>query len=297
VFKDRKIMIQNKLKTLQTFSADNHRQKSKDLSTCYGFHLFRWVLSEFRPGAAATGLIVGLVVAAPLGGELLKRRPFHIPLPLVTVLFDSDNQFVEAFVTFGGTSEGWAIGPVDDRYVKDTRRERVDHFYRERVNSAYRISTFEANILERVGKKFEQTLTIYEKDLKAGKWDRLLYLDGYFPQFFRSFFYLYCGSHNSMSALPKVTRIADSLYEESTFSPKSDQRVGTWRANPEQVLKLRIATKELIFQMKNWRLRVINIPDIDFRQDRSKDFRESYELFIRLYFNLPPASVIKKRIF
>ena len=246
---------------------------------------------------ATAFIFIGLLVHFSSAVQPGKRHPFTIPLPLITTLFDSDNQFVEAFVTFGGTSEGWAIGPVDDRYVKDTRKERVDHFYRERINSAYRISTFEATLLERVGKKFEETLGIYERDLKNGKWDRLLYLDGYFPAFFRSFFYLYCGAHNSMSALPKVCRVADSLYEESTVSLKSDRRVGTWRANPEQVMKLRIAAKELSFQMKNWRLRVLTVPDTDFRQDRSREFRESYELFIRLYFNLPPASIIKKKIF
>ena len=247
--------------------------------------------------AAAAVLFILAVITVSFTEEPEKRRPFTIPLPLVTVLYDENNQFVEAFVTFNNTSEGWAIGMVDDRYVKDTRRERVDHFYRERVNSAYRISSFEAGVLERVGKKFEESLLLYERYLKGERWGRLLYLDSYYPSFFRSFFYLYCGAHNSMSALPKVTRVADSLYEESTVSPLSDRRISTWRANPEQVMKLRIAAKELAFQMKNWRQKVIRNPELDFRQDRSKAFRESYELFIRLYFNLPPASVIKKKIF
>ena len=292
-------MIHNDLKALPSLATDDCRQKSEGRSvsgmSCYVRRLF----TEISAGAGTSWLLIGLVTTLSFAGDgaLQRRRPFHIPLPLITVLFDSDNQFIEAFVTFGSTSEGWAIGPVDDRYVKDTRRERVDHFYRERVNSAYRVSTFEATILERVGKKFEETLVTFERDLRAGRWDRLLYLDGYFPSFFRSFFYLYCGAHNSMSALPKVTRVADSLYEESTFSPKSDLRIATWRANPEQVLKLRIAAKELAFQMKNWRLRVLTVSETDFRQDRSKEFREAYELFIRLYFNLPPASVIKKKIF
>ena len=159
------------------------------------------------------------------------------------------------------------------------------------------LSPFETDVIGRVCKKFEETLVIYEKDLKYGRWGRLLYLDGYFTVYFRNFFYLYCGAHNSMSALPKVTRIADSLYDESFTSPKSDLRVSTWRANPEQIIKLRIATKELVFQMKEWRMRVLTVSEMDPRQDRSRKFREAYELFIRLYFNLPPASVIKKRVF
>lgn len=246
-------------------------------------------------GAAISVFLLSLTYS--FAGELEKRHPFSIRLPLMTILFDENNQFVETFVTFGRTSEGWAIGPVDDRYVKDTRRERVDHFYRERTNSAFRISSFEASLLDRVGKKFEESLLQFERFLKGERWGRLLYLDGFYPSFFRSFFYLYCGAHNSMSALPRVTLIADSLYDESTESPLSDRRISTWRANPEQVMKLRIAAKELAFQMKHWRQKVLTATEIDFRQDRTKNFREAYELFIRLYFNLPPASVIRKKIF
>jgi hypothetical protein len=225
-----------------------------------------------------------------------KRQPFTVPLPVMTTLFDGNGQFIETFVSFGG-QEGWAIGPVDDRYVKDTRRERVDHAFRELPTISYYLSPFEAKLIERVCKPFEETVLLYEKDLKYGRWGRLLYLDGYLPVFFRNFFYLYCGAHNSLSALPKVARIADTLYDESFTSPKSDARVNTWRANPEHVLKLRIAAKELAFQMKEWRTKVLASPENDPRQDRSKNFREAYELFIRLYFNLPPASVIRKKIF
>jgi len=242
-------------------------------------------------------LIFGSILPASFAASTLKRRSFKVPLPLITTLFDEKDNFVEAFVTFGGTSEGWAIGMVDDRYVKDTRRERVDHFYRERVTSAHYLTPFEAKLMERVTKKFEETLIIYEKDLKHGRWDRLLYLDSNFPPFFRGFFYFYCGAHNSFSALPKVTKVADSLYEESLMSPLSDQRIMIWKANPDHVVKLRIAAKELAFQMKQWRMRALTVPEIDPRQDKSKKFREAYELFIRLYFNLPPASVIRKKIF
>ena len=77
---------------------------------------------------AASGIFIAAVSHADT--PVQKRQPFNVPLPIITTLFDGDKQFAEAFVTFGGSSEGWAIGPVDDRYVKDTRRERVDHFFR-----------------------------------------------------------------------------------------------------------------------------------------------------------------------
>ena len=247
-----------------------------------------------------TSLILMLIVAtgSPASdSKLMKRRRFKIPLPLVTTLFDEKNKFVEAFVTYNTGGEGWAIGMVDDRYVKDTRKERVDHFYREMATASHYLSPFEAKVLEKVCKRFEETLLIYEKQLKHKRWDKLVYLDSQFSSFFRGFFYLYCGAHNSFSALPKVTRVADSLYDESLRSPKSDHRITIWMENPEHVVKLRIAAKELAFQLKQWRLRVLTIPEMDPRHDKSKKFREAHELFIRLYYNLPPASVKRKKIF
>jgi len=244
----------------------------------------------------AAVLISGVLISTIFSEEALKPHPFRVPLALITILYDDNKEVIETFVTFDGSSEGWAIAAIDDRYVKDTRRERVDHFHRERINSAYRITQFEASVLEKTGKSLEETLGIFEKDLKNSKWDRLLYLDQYFPLFFRGFFYLYCGAHNSPSALPKVTKIADTLFDESMNSPKSIDRITIWSNNPEHAIKLRIAAKELAFQLKQWRMRILTIPDTDFRQDRSKSLRESYELFIRLYFNLPPA-VLKKKTF
>lgn len=247
----------------------------------------------------STMLFLGIVVftADAADTKLMKRKSFKVPLPLVTTLFDEHNKFVEAFVTYNSGGEGWAIGMVDDRYVKDTRKERVDHFYRELVTASYYLSPFEAKVLEKVCKRFEETLLLYEKLLKQKRWDKLVYLDSQLSSFLRGFFYLYCGAHNSFSALPKVTRIADTLYDESFRSEKSDRRISIWMDNPDHIVKLRIAAKELAFQLKQWRLRVLTIPEMDPRQDKSKKFREAHELFIRLYYNLPPAKMKRKKIF
>lgn len=242
--------------------------------------------------------LYGLLISTAGTETELSPRSYTSPLPVITLVFDGNNTFEEAFVSFKKNSEGWAIGAVDDRYVKDTRHERIDQLYRELPTASHYVSPFEAKVINQVTRKFEEALVIYERDLKHGSYERLLYLDGQLPSFLRGFFYMYCAAHNSFSALPKVTRIADSLYEETTPSLKSDQRVRTWRSNPEHVVKLRIATKELIFQMNEWRTKTLTGPaEFDPRQDKSKKFRESYELFIRLYFNLPPASVLKKKIF
>jgi len=243
-------------------------------------------------------LLVGLLPSTVSAECVLKRHAYTTPLPMITLLFSGDNTFEEAFVTFKSGGEGWAIGPVNDRYVKDTRQERVDHFYRELPTSSHYVSPFEAKVIDRVAKKFEEALVIYERDLKNRNWERLVFLDSQLPTFLRGFFYMYCAAHNSFSALPKVTRVADSLYEELPESRKSDLRICTWRANPEHVVKLRIATKELIYQMKEWQAKSLSgAEEFDPRLDKEKKFRESYELFVRLYFNLPPAAVLKKKIF
>lgn len=243
------------------------------------------------------GMVTLLTVAPHEEEKLEKRHAFSVPLATITTLFDGDSVFVEAFVTYGSMHEGWAIGPIDNRYVKDSRRERVDHFYRELATRSYLLSPFEAKVMEQVCKSYEETLVLYERYLKSSQWDRLCYLDGYFPSFFKGLFYLYSSSFNSFSALPRVTHIADSLYEPTLTSFKTDQRIAIWRDNPEHTVKLRIAAKELGFQLQDWRKRELAIPDDDARGDKSKKFREAHELFVRLYFNLPPASLLRKKIF
>lgn len=244
-------------------------------------------------------LLSGLIVFSTYPDQVqIKRKHFKIPLPMITLLFNSDNSFEEVFVTFGSSHEGWAVGPRDDRYTKDTRKERIDHIYQEHKSSYHTISQFEARVITEVTIKFEETLTLFERDLKKEHWRRLVYLDEYFPAFFHGFFYLYSASYNSFTALPKVTRIDDSLYEIIPNSVLSDKRVANWRANPDHIVKLRIAAKELAYQMKLWRTKVIAGTDYMHQHEKSKKFIEAYELFIRVYFGLPPpVSPPRKSIF
>ena len=206
----------------------------------------------------------------------------------MTAAFNDNGDLDEVFVTFQGSDEGWALGRGDDRYVKDGKKMRIDHAQKETPAQAYLLSPFEAKVLSNVCDKLVQTLEHLEKDLKGNNWDRLLYLDSYFPSFLKNFYYLNCAARNSMQALPASTCIDDSLYETRTDSPKSDQRISKWRDKPDHTIKLRIAAKELVFQIQQWQNKELDNSRRDVWEDNSKKFVESYELFIKLYFNIPP---------
>ncbi len=220
--------------------------------------------------------------------EAEKRKEFSIPLPLITASF-RDSVTEEVFVSFGESHEIWVVAPGNDRYVKDDRKIRLDHTYLESVTQTKLLSNFEASLLNRVCKSFSETLEIFERDLNSSRWGRCLYLDYWMPVFIRNFYYLFSVARNSNDLLPKVICVADSLYDTSPNSTKSDIRIDYWRNNPDHVLKLRITVKELIFQIKLWQQKELANPNRDVLQDHSKEFIQTLELFTRLYFNLKTA--------
>lgn len=233
-------------------------------------------------------LVVFITIICNFIVKAEKPRAFSIPLPLITTSF-RDSLVEEVFVSFGDSHEGWAIAPGNDRYVKDDRKIRLDHTYRESVTQTRLLSSFEASLLNRVCESFSETLEIFEKDLNSSRWGRCLYLDYWMPVFIRNFYYLFSVARNSNDLLPKVICVADSLYDTSPNSSISDMRIDFWRENPEHVLKLRIAIKELIYQIKLWQQKELANPQRDVLSDHSKGFIQALELFTRLYFNLPAS--------
>lgn len=215
-----------------------------------------------------------------------KRKAFSVPLPIMTASF-KDGLIDEVFVTFEDSHEGWAIAPGNDRYVKDTRKVRLDHIYRESVTQTRLLSNFEASLLNKVCESFRETLELFEKDLNSSRWDRCLYLDYWMPVFIRNFYYLFSVARNTDDMLPKVICVADSLFDTSPASSKSDMRIGLWRERPEHVLKMRITIKELIYHIELWQQKELANPQRDVLADHSRGFIQTLELFTRLYFNLP----------
>lgn len=235
-------------------------------------------------------------IQIPLAGEyqqLQRRKPFDIPLPQMTYLTDSATSSFEIFVVFDGAREGWGISTGSDRYVKDTRKVRMDHTYRELPSQVTFISNFEAGVLAKVSERLAQTLILLEKDLKSKRWDKCLFLDAYLPNFLKRYHYLICAAEASPDALPRVTRINDTLFDCSENSLKSDQRIQIWRSDTSHCVKLRIASKELAYQLNKWKNNVLMNPDRDLWDNKTEDLFTVYELFVRLYFNLPQKKVAR----
>jgi hypothetical protein len=218
--------------------------------------------------------------------QVEKPKSFHVPLAIITTTFDGQKNLVEAFVTYEGLHEGWALSFTDDRYVKDTRSERVDHTFREIPTQTPYLSPFEAKIVDGVCESFVKTLKIFEKDLQNKRWGRALYIDLQFPHFFTGFFYLLGAARASYSVVPAISCIADSLIDSNFQSFKSQKRVNYWAAHEEHVIKLRIAAKELQYQIELWRKNELSNTERDAWKDFSGPSMKYYELFLKIYFNL-----------
>jgi hypothetical protein len=92
--------------------------------------------------------------------------------------------------------------------------------------------------------------------------------------------------------LPKSSCISDSLFDISLASLKSDSRIKTWRTQKDHIIKLRIMTKELIYQIKDWQKKELENKDRNKEISYGKKFEEAYTLFIKTYFceqNLPES--------
>ena len=218
--------------------------------------------------------------------EFDEPKSFNIPLAIITTTFDGQKNLIEAFVAFEGAHEGWALSPTNDRYVKDTRKERIDHTYIEVQSQISYLSPFEVKVIDIVCESFQETLKIFEKDLKNKKWGKLLYLDSGFPHFFRGFYHLIGAARCSYVSLPSISNVNDSLISNGNSLNKSNQRIAFWAKHEEHVVKLRIAAQELDYQIGLWRKKELCNPDRDAWMDSSGAVMKAYGLFLRLYLNI-----------
>lgn len=219
---------------------------------------------------------------------LSQRTSFSIPLAKLSVSFGTLNgRFEKVRVTDLRADEIEEIGMQEDAQIKLSKHGKETKVFNESPTTAHLITDFEAEVLGEVAQSLAATLKILERDVQRGNWDRLLYLDAYFPRFLRGYYYLYCGALNSMNAMPRKAYVPEESYDVSLRSKKSEERVRRWRDNPEQSVRLRIAAKELSHQIKQWRKRELR------RSERSgmrsgEKFEKAFTLFIRVYFNRFP---------
>lgn len=219
--------------------------------------------------------------------ELGERSPYDIPLVRLKIGDDEDggDKFKEIRVTLKEGKEYAEITRYSDLHIRVVRNGREKTVHSEPPDLAFMLSDFEAESLDRTTLSLIKTLEDLERDLKRGRWDRCLYLDSFLPRFLRAYYFLVCATRNSTHALPEVARIPERAFDVSLSSPKSDKRINAWRSSPNYVIKLRIITKELIHQLKEWRKKELDNsrrnPEISY----SSKVEEAYGLFIKIYFN------------
>ncbi len=232
--------------------------------------------------------LLNISSASQSANELLPREEFTVPLAKLSVTIDPETKKSgRVKISFEDSKDQIIIGVYDDIHIKNSRNSTEKVTYREIPDRAYQVTDFEAEQILRVSKTLVSTLEIFERDLqnlKRGKW---LYLDAYLPRFLIGYCSLIEVATNFSNVLPESVYISDSLFEISIHSEKSDSRIKQWYKTPEHIVKLRIATKELIFQLKVWQHQNLGSKRNP-EKLLSNDFINSISLFIRFYFNQNP---------
>jgi hypothetical protein len=216
----------------------------------------------------------------------LPRDPFEIHLANLSVTFNEKSKECEKVrITYPDSKDMVIITATDDIFLRATRNGTEKTVYRENINYAYKISAFEAEHIKLVSKSLLETLETFEKDLQNSKWGKCLYLDSYFPRFLKGYYYLLCLAMSTTDVLPESVNVADSLYDVSLNSDKSDLRLYKWQSTDDYIVKLRIATKELIHQIRLWQQEISKKEKTNSEITISREFAHTMGLFASIYFN------------
>ena len=248
-------------------------------------HLHHFLLFLF------TGVLFhGISVSAQVP-KLAPRSSYSIPLLKLSVIDDDTG----VRISRESSEDHTVISAVNDYSVKNNRNAVKKTTYRESIEKAYRITDFEADQLHVVTRSLIATLDEFEKNVRNRKWGQCRYLDAFLPKFLRGYYILIGAAKNNIPKYRPEIALFEGKYEVSLNSPLTDIRIRSWTSDPERSVKLRIATKELIYQLKHWDKRELSNknrnPDISL----SGKAEEALGLFIRIYFSVKaPAFVSKK---
>lgn len=253
-----------------------------------GFHmnLRKFLRLSYRARYPDTCMIVISIYF--LTAAVMPRAVFTIPLTNISYTAPHDSVEERVSIWFDKVDEWWEVTHNVQKHIKEKDMNTEEEVFTKPSSQGLLLSPVEAQLISKICKGLIKTLEGFEHDLKNNRWDKCLYLDSYLSSFFHEFYHLYSVCHSSTNALPAVTSITDSLYDRSPESPKSDKRITAWRQTTDHVIKLRIAAKELVYQIKQWQKKELDEPEKTTWEDQSGDFVQAYELFVRLYFNLAP---------
>ena len=239
-------------------------------------------------------LILAFFAALSYGKEepegLLRRTPFKIPLARITVIFDEETRgYNRVRINFDESQSHTIIARGDDMFVRRTKHGGDTTVYRETPEKAHQLSDFEAKQISRACRTLTAALEEFEKALKNEEWGKCLYLDAYFPRFLRGFHVMINAARNSSDALPRSSLVLEDDYDVSINSPKSDARINMWRGDSENIMKLRIAAKELAHHTKEWRKKELDNSKRNPEYSHSTNFDRAFTSFVRNYFGYKPT--------
>jgi hypothetical protein len=229
---------------------------------------------------------ISIIADNNLSVKKLPRDPYEIRLAnLSATINEKSGECEKVKITYPDSKNHVIITAADDIFIKVTRNGTEKTIYRENIYNSYKISAFELVHLKLVSKSLLETLEVFEKDLQNNRWGRCVYLDSYFPRFLKGYYYLFCLAMNTTDVLPESVNVADSLYDVSLNSDKSDLRLYKWKSTQDYIVKLRIATKELIHQIKMWQQEISKKEKNNSEITVSREFARSLGLFASIYFN------------
>lgn len=237
-------------------------------------------------------LCLAALGASSSGQSLGKRTPYDIPLVRLKVADSEDSDRLRAVqVSIDGREEYAVIAPFNDLHVEVARNgtRKIEHG--ESPTSAFIITDFEAEQINRAVESLIQTLETFEKDLKRRRWGRCRYLDAFLPRFLKAFYFLVCAARNSEEGMPRIGRIPESVFDVSLSSPKSDARIAMW-SQTEYLIKLRIITREFVYQLQEWQKKELENQKRNPEVVYSAKAEEAFALFVKMYFDIkaPPAA-------
>ncbi|MBN1127879.1 MAG: hypothetical protein JXA71_02760 [Chitinispirillaceae bacterium] len=248
--------------------------------------------------AVSAALVFFTGVPADNGTEalqLLPREKYKIILPKITVSNDYiTGDFNGVRITFPESNDQVMIGTGNDMHIKNSPRGSDKTLYNESPEKACFLTKFEIKYISKVNDAFIQTLEEFDRLLQKQEWAKCRYLDSYFPNFLKGYYYFIGAAQNTSGALPRAARVPEKEYDVSQNSPKTDARVNQWQKRQEYVIKLRIASRELAHQLRAYQ-KIIDKTKGSEGIITPREMEEAMIIFIRIYFNLkPPSPVIMK---
>jgi hypothetical protein len=93
-----------------------------------------------------------------------------------------------------------------------------------------------------------------------------------------------CAAKDSPEAMPRSALVNENDFDNSENSPKSDARIKMWQTDKDRIMKLRIASKELIKHTKEWQKNELNDPKRNPEISYSGSFERAFTAFVKNYF-------------